>query len=288
MKDLNYQLKNLCRRNRDGSYSTQANRARMLDLMANQLHTLGYRRMLARSLKPKHVAALVKLWREQAVSVGTIKNRIATLRWWAEKVNKQNVIARDNAAYGVESRSLIADVSKAQELDESKLDKISDPYVRMSVRLQAAFGLRREEAIKFQPAYAMRGDHIALKSSWTKGGRARTIPITNEAQRELLEEARSLAKGGSLIPSELMYIKQLRRYERQTLQAGLRKLHGLRHAYAQRRYEALTGQPCPACGGKSRRELSEAELQADQSARLQISGELGHARESITRTYLGR
>ena len=58
------------------------------------------------------------------------------------------------------------------------MDKVNDPYVRMSLALQAAFGLRREEAIKFQPHYADRGDHIALKGSWTKGARERTVSIT--------------------------------------------------------------------------------------------------------------
>jgi hypothetical protein len=58
VRELNYQLKQLCRRNRDGSYRTQADRERQLTLIANQLHALGYRRMNARSLKPKHVEAL--------------------------------------------------------------------------------------------------------------------------------------------------------------------------------------------------------------------------------------
>ena len=55
MRDLNYQLKQLCRHCREGSYATQAKRERMLTLMANQLHELGYRGMSARSLKPKHI-----------------------------------------------------------------------------------------------------------------------------------------------------------------------------------------------------------------------------------------
>jgi hypothetical protein len=38
----------------------------------------------------------------------------------------------------------------------------------MSLRLQEAFGLRREESIKFRPSAA---DHIAIQSSWAKGGR---------------------------------------------------------------------------------------------------------------------
>ena len=62
MRDLNYQLKTLCRNNRDGSYATQAQRQSMLELMANQLHELGFRQMSAQSLKPKHVEALIKHW----------------------------------------------------------------------------------------------------------------------------------------------------------------------------------------------------------------------------------
>mgnify|MGYP000181583951 CR=1 FL=1 len=83
MRDLNYQLKQLCRRNRDGSYATQTNRERLLTRIAEQLHTLGYREMRAHSLKPKHVEALLQHWREGDLSVGTIKNRMAALRWWA-------------------------------------------------------------------------------------------------------------------------------------------------------------------------------------------------------------
>ena len=60
MKDLNYQLKQMCQRNRDGSYSTQANRARILNQIANQLQEMGYRRMTAQSLKPKHVDAITE------------------------------------------------------------------------------------------------------------------------------------------------------------------------------------------------------------------------------------
>ncbi len=99
VRDLNYQLKQLTRRNRDGSYGTQRIRERLLSLIAEQLHVLGYRNMRAQSLKPKHVEALVKLWQEGELSVGTVKNRMSALRWWAQKVDRQNVIARSNEHY---------------------------------------------------------------------------------------------------------------------------------------------------------------------------------------------
>ena len=60
MRNLNFELKLMCRRNRDGSYATQRDRERVLDLVANQLQELGYRHMAAASLKPKHVESLVQ------------------------------------------------------------------------------------------------------------------------------------------------------------------------------------------------------------------------------------
>ena len=85
MRDLNYELKQMCRRNRDGSFATQRDRERVLDLVANQLHELGYRHMAAASLKPKHVERLVQRWQAEGLAMGTIKNRMAELRWRTEK-----------------------------------------------------------------------------------------------------------------------------------------------------------------------------------------------------------
>ena len=127
-----------------------------------------------------------------------------------------------------------------------------------------------------------------MKSSWCKGGRARIVPITNDEQRELLDEVRVFAKGGSLIPPELNYVQQLRRYEGQTRRAGLRKLHSLRHGYAQRRFQEITGFPCPAQGGPTSRNLTPDQRALNEKARAMISAELGHSRESITAVYLGR
>ncbi|HSD68453.1 MAG TPA: phage integrase N-terminal domain-containing protein [Woeseiaceae bacterium] len=288
MKDLNYQLMKLCKANRDGSYSTQATRSRILDLTANQLHELGYQRMQARSLKPKHVDALVSLWKDQSISVGTFKNRLSALRWWANKVGKADIVARDNKAYDIGNRRYVGDESKAKLLDEKQLEKISDEHVRLSLRLQSAFGLRREEAIKFSPNYAIKDDHIKLKASWTKGGRMRTVPIRNDEQRRLLEDVRKLTKGGALIPPERNYVEQRNRYDRQVRDAGIKNPHGLRHAYAQMRYEELTGWKAPLAGGPVSNSLNSEQRALDEKARVVISRELGHDRTSITRTYLGK
>lgn len=288
MKDLNYELKQLCRRNHDGSYATQHAREAILTQIANQLHQLGFKDMKAASLKPKHVTALVEHWKAQSLSAGTIKNRMTELRWWAEKVNKMNVMARDNGHYGIARRSYVTNVSQARTLSDGDLGKVTDPYTRTSLKLQAAFGLRREESIKFRPEWADGGDRLTLKASWTKGGRAREIPIRNEQQRTVLDEARQLAGKGSLIPAGKSYVQQLQRFKAQCQAAGIYHVHGHRHHYAQTRYRELTGWLCPALGGPKSRELTLEQKGLDRRVRLVISEELGHGRERIVATYIGR
>jgi len=288
MRGLNHQLKQLCRHNREGSFGTQNRRERELTLIANQLHEIGFRGMNSHSLKPKHVEGLVRHWLEREVAAGTIKNRMAAVRWWARKVNRQNVVARSNDFYGIPNRIFVTDSSKAKSVSATQLEKVRDQHVRMSLELQAAFGLRREESIKFMPSYADQGDHLVLKPSWTKGGKARTLPIRRPEQREVLDRAYKLAGKGSLIPSSRNYVQQLRIYEGNTIRAGLSKMHGLRHAYAQRRYEEITGWKAPTAGGQAAISLSVNHRALDKKARTVISQELGHNRSAVTGVYLGR
>ncbi|MFY1904781.1 phage integrase N-terminal domain-containing protein [Achromobacter xylosoxidans] len=287
MDDLTYTLRQLCQRNRDGSYNTQADRMRSLALVARQLRKAGFRQMKASSLKGKHVQVLLDRWQGEGLSSGTIKNRLSHLRWWAEKIGKAGILPADNTQLGVPERRYMTNISKAQELGTG-LEQVTDAHVRMSLQLQAAFGLRREEAIKFQPSYADRGDHIALKGSWTKGGRERTVPITTTEQRDVLQAVHRLAGTGSLIPAHKTFIQQRHIYDGQCKAAGLSNMHGLRHQYAQSRYETLTGWPAPAAGGPPARALSDAQRTQDTAARQIISRELGHERLQVTAVYLGR
>jgi len=290
MDKLAYSLKQLQARNRDGSFATRNDRARILSLCVAELKEAGFktRQMVAEDLKGRHVNALLDRWQSDGLATGTIKNRLAAIRWWAEKVDKASILPRDNATLGIGQRKIVGDESKAVKLSAGDLHRISDAHVRLSLELQAAFGLRREESIKFNPSYADKGSKLVLKPSWTKGGRPREIPIRTEAQRDVLNRARELAGRGSLIPPDRNYVQQLRVYEKQTARAGLHRLHGLRHEYAQKRYHELTGRLAPSAGGKHSRDLTPDEKRADTEARMIISSELGHGREQITAVYLGR
>lgn len=144
MDNLTMDLVRLTQRNRDGSYGTQTNRKRGLTAMANDLSDLGYKLPSAASLKPKHIEALVEKWLDADTTDASIRNRLTWLRWWAEKVNKPNVVNRDNAAYGVAERGEVTR-NRAQTLDPAKFKAIECPYIQASLLLQAAFGLRRAQ-----------------------------------------------------------------------------------------------------------------------------------------------
>ena len=273
----------------EGSYNTRRGRRAIVKMVAAQLGEMGFRQLRARNLKAKHADALIERWKEEGLSFGTLKNRMGVLRWMYEKAGKGFVLLSRNADYGIGNRQYTTNENKAREITLESLDRVKSAHVRLSVELQRSFGLRREEAMKIVVAWANQGDKLVLKGSWTKGGRAREIPIRTDAQRELLDRVRTLTDGGSLIPTGSSYIEHLKLYENQTTAAGLEKLHGLRHAYAQERYEKLTGWLSPAAGGPSREELVKTgKRDEDRAARMTISRELGHGREQITVVYLGR
>ncbi|MDE0444933.1 MAG: hypothetical protein OXL38_22850 [Gammaproteobacteria bacterium] len=105
MRQLNHDLKLLQDDARDGAYGTRSGRSFNLALMANTLHELGYRRLRATGLRGKHVEALVREWQHAGLSIGTMKNRMSHLRWWAKRIGKPNVVRADNASYGIGDRN---------------------------------------------------------------------------------------------------------------------------------------------------------------------------------------
>ena len=277
----------LCKRNPDGSYKTQNNRLDSLKQSARELKSIGFNQINSlQSLKPKHIESLVKYWQKNDISTGTIKNRMAHLRWLAEKIDRRDLIAKDNAHYGIGNRSFVGK-DKSLTFTDDAIQQIKDPHVAASALLQKEFGLRREEAMKIIPTTADQGSSLALKSTWCKGGRAREIPINTQSQRCAIDNAKAVAGRGSLIPANLMYKNQVNVFEREMRTVGLSRSHGARHAYAQNRYLELTGRQPPTRGGTSYKNLSDSDKLVDRQARRQVSAELGHERIQITATYLG-
>ncbi|MEO8402593.1 MAG: phage integrase N-terminal domain-containing protein [Gammaproteobacteria bacterium] len=285
--NLQRSIQNILNNNRTGSYDTQANRRHILFTFAKDIISAGYGLRGVNGLKQKHIFVAVRHWQEKELSVATIKNRMSALRNLCGIINKENIVPT-NDQLGIGKRSYVS--LKNRAIHQPDFSKIKDPNVMVSLQLQRLFGLRREESLKIKPHMADKGDKLELLSSWCKGGRGRSVPIRTDEQRYWLDRAKQIASdfGQSLIPERKSYIRHRNAYDKQTLRAGLRNLHGLRHAYAQRRYKELTNWEAPINGGLTSFEYSRWQKEIDYRARMVLTEELGHSREQITVNYLGR
>jgi hypothetical protein len=284
--DLKKSIWRILEDNRSGSYETQDARRQILMQFADELVPLGYGLRNIKGLQEKHIRAIVSFWQANKLAVSTIKNRTTALRFLCKKINKPT-ITPSNAKLGIPNRIYVPVINRA--LYNPDFSKISNNYIRISLELQRVFGLRREEALKIKPHMADKGDRLELLSSWCKGGRGRVVPIRTAEQRYWLNQATKLAGkfGHSLIPQKKSYKQQRDAYDKQANRAGLRNLHGLRHAYAQQRYKELTGWESPINGGPKLRALTHEQKQINHQARMILSEELGHSRKQITTAYCG-
>lgn len=287
MSQLGYRLHQMVNdTHRESSFSTRSTRSKILNLAAKQLLKHGYKLKDPSGLKTKHINHLVKHWQDEGLAAKTIKNRMAALRWVAKKIGKPNICARNNDDYGI---PVVRNnpIGKSKTLDMDKHAKIKSELLKLSLRLQQEFGLRKEECMKFSLSYALKNSHtLRIKGTWAKGGKYREIPIQKESQKKLIRDIAAVTKG-ALIEPDKTYKLQMKQYDRETIRVGLNKNHGLRHHYARERYLELTGWKCPADGGPHRRELSPIDYGRDTKVREQISLELGHERLKITYAYLG-
>lgn len=286
---------------RERSYKSHANRVQRLNRSMQTIRDLGYRITDVNNLKQSHVKALVEHWKDSNISTAEIKNRMTDMRWLAEKIGKQNMIPRTNRELGIEDRKMPGnEINRAVTRSQEDLARISDDCTRMSLRAQELFGLRKKESImlNIKRDYDEKNGVLRLqdRGSGTKGGRPREIPIRNNEQRQYLIEAKNFQQdrglrafiGKKYDGSDRNLKEQMNVYDKNCERAGLSNNHGLRHHYAQTRYEELTGWKCPRQGGKTFAEMTPEERLQDHEARMIVSAELGHGREYVTRTYLGR
>ena len=85
MRNLAYQIKQICNHTKSGSHSSQASRRRRCSTIARDLKACGFRNLDIQNLKPKHIEALVAHWKERQLAIGTEPPRIS---WRPVSVNQ--------------------------------------------------------------------------------------------------------------------------------------------------------------------------------------------------------
>lgn len=212
--DLKHSINKILRESRSNSFATQADRRHMLCQFANDLVGLKYGLRDIKNLKTKHIIAVVQHWQMKNLSISTIKNRVAAIRFICKKMNKANVVPA-NDQMNIGRRSYKPTYNRA--IVNPNFSKITNPYIYISLQLQRVFGLRREESLKIKPHLADKGEVLELLPTWCKGGRGRFVPIRTDEQRYWLDQAKQLAGNvkNSLIPSGKKYIQHRQVYDKQ-------------------------------------------------------------------------
>ncbi len=284
------------------STHTQYDRALIIRMAFAQLWDMGVRLPSPRSLGNRHVFMLMQRWDQEGVTVKVLQTRISNLRTFARWIGKDGMVkdARDYLPGKDLTRRAAAKVNRAWEAngvipqDVIAQARALDERLALILSIERAFGLRMKEAIEMRPAYCLAESGKCLEIyEGTKGGRLRRVDIDSDYKREVLEWARRLAATGrdGRIRWPNRTWKQARNHYyylvRTKLGISLKDLgvtsHGLRHGYAQEKYEDLTGLPPPISGVDPKR----VDPDAHRDASIQVSRDLGHGRTQVTASYYG-
>jgi integrase len=270
-----------------------------MKVMVKQLSELNMPLQNLGEFSPRHVTALTRYYESQGLSASSLQKKNTVLRRFGTWIGKPDMTPR--------LRDLVTDPSRAMRsysaveskawtmngVDPQEIFKKMDlecSVAGLQLRLQHAFGLRPREVVMLKPVVADQGKNLFVTDG-TKGGRARMVPIDTPRKRELLEQAKEVARrntrGVLSVKPSLSLTQAVNRYYNLARKVGIGKsklgitLHGLRHEFAGDLFKQITGVEAPVNGGR-------IDDQAVVHRAMQITSEqLGHGRKDAGAAYLG-
>ena len=283
------------RKGRKVSHATVERYYQTVILMIQELRDQNIKPGNLSDLSYKHISIIFKHWESKGLSSSTISNRYSVLKRFYKMIGKDKP---------PELRSILSDPSIAtrsqtatKSLDWNanginadevlKMIEAEDQRVATTLKLCLHFGMRLKEAVSFMPLSNIH-DNVILINKGAKGGRARVVPIETDEQRNVLKEAcmRANPRTGYLgqskrLDTNLHHVYSVLKVFGITKNASGVTVHGLRHTYLNKVYEAITGVKSPINGG------GNVEKETDLKARLEVSRRAGHARPQIASAYVG-
>jgi integrase len=295
-----------------GSTKTRVNHLREVKKFVEELRKQGYGVKHWKNITNKHVGVVVDAWKDRGLANATMKEYLSGVRAVAERWGNDRISPK-NSDFGIGKRTQVTnkDLSMSPEKYEfavSDMKNGNDELNRIAAEmmLMRELGLRHEEARKFNPNRDVLSDGRIHVGVGTKAGRERWLQpdaITDKG-REAIEYARSVIGDGRGLIKPGLTEKQWKdkTYRIVSNKYGITKkesnnsFHGLRHAYAQERYERYTGFSC-RCRFENREKFVENASSVagdnwerlDHDARELLKSEMGHGpdRNDVIENYLG-
>jgi integrase len=287
------------------SGKTQRTHSEVLRTCFNNLWDLNYRITNPNKLETKHVTALCRHWYESGIAPKTMQSRLSTLRIMSRWIEKPNLVkSLTDYLPDVPKAELRAKTAaeKSKSWAEHDIDLVQKFYQAdmldrrfgVMLKMELAFGLRRDEVLQFKPHKSDEGTKIRIYEA--KGGRLRIVDIVSEGQRYVLNLAKAICSS-KLQPLGWLQNKDgnprtleqnERRYNDLMQRIGITKYdagvtgHGLRAQFAENL--ALHSKLIPATLGGTRGQMSKDDVDLK---RAQVSEQLGHSRISVTSAYYG-
>ncbi len=285
-KNLERQIDRVFRHTRQGSYET---RYRYKDGVKHFAKFMAetYKKQNLTKIENKHLAAYIEQMMECGYSNSYITTNLSAIRFFTDQYKDSSYI-KSNKELGAISRGKDERIGPDRSWEYEEIKKMQELAIiegqnRIADMIQIAVdhGFRIHEVIRLERVDLQKGlkeGSIKIKG---KGGLVRKVPVQNRAHIEKLVEETPVRqakifvyeneKGHQVIEMVQQFIYSNRDKVRinEDEERGALTFHGLRHTYAQNRYQELRH------NGKSAEE-----------ARKQVSLELGHFRVEITDIYL--
>ena len=150
-----------------------------------------------RNFREAHFKVLANLWASKGLKASTMQGKTTVLRVFCKWIGRPNMIKSLEHYIDVSlvKRTQVAQVDKSWKGNgvsyEDILKKVDayDERACAQMRIIKAFGLRREEAVCFQPIRAMKlgeDKQSIFVEKGTKNGLKRYVPIDSDEKREAL------------------------------------------------------------------------------------------------------
>ncbi|BBO77367.1 integrase [Desulfosarcina widdelii] len=299
----------IIQKSRFGSAKTRHNHIKEARRFVDTIRELGYGVKRWKNITNKHVQEAVNKWKEEGLQVATVKEYLSGVRTVCRMYGNDR-IAPTNDVFGIENRVFVdnRDKSLPQEVFQRVVSELKDSSntddrrIAAQLQLERYLGLRAEEGCKFNAHQALMDDRRVFIQHGTKGGRERIIHEVTVEGMAAIQYARKISGKNNLIPNNQSERQWIQKYYRIIRGKGISKRacgassHGCRHAYAQDRYESITGFKAP-CKFETKTEFRQNAKniagptwrELNQDARQIIKAELGHGpdRDDVVSQYLG-